>query len=250
MLPATEMDFRKGLAMPRKPRMYLPGIPSHVIQRGNNRLPCFFAETDYSYYLYCLREATAKYRVAVHAYVLMTNHVHLLMTPTDSTGISSVMQSIGRRYVQYVNYSYRRCGTLWESRHKASLVQAEEYLLACYRYIEMNPVRDGMVNHPGEYHWSSYRHNAYGRPDPVLQPHPLYLQLHNETEKCLNCYRGLFTTDLGSKEVHTIRTTINFSMPLGNDRFNDEIEQALGRRIGHPKRGRPFRKNRDHHDRF
>ena len=141
--------------MPRKPRMYLPSVPCHVIQRGNNREASFFAHQDYLFYLNCLGEACNRYNVAVHAYVLMTNHVHLLMTPDDREGISRVMQSIGRRYVQYINKEYQRCGTLWESRHKASLVDAEQYLLTCYRYIELNPVVANMVKHPGVYAWSS-----------------------------------------------------------------------------------------------
>ena len=164
--------------MPRKPRMYLPEIPCHVIQRGNNREACFFAEQDYQFFLEYLAAACRRYRIAIHAYVLMTNHVHLLMTPTTREGISRAMQSIGRRYVQYINREYRRCGTLWESRHKASLVDAERYLLTCYRYIELNPVRAGMVEHPGDYRWSSYRHNAYGEKNALITQHPLYERIH------------------------------------------------------------------------
>ncbi|MGI0034916.1 MAG: transposase [Nitrososphaera sp.] len=141
--------------MPRKPRMYLAGQPCHVVQRGNNRCATFFDDVDYRHYVGCLKEATGCYRVSLHAYVLITNHVHLLMTPSDEFGVSRVMQSLGRRYVQYINHQFRRTGTLWEGRHKASLVQAEHYLLTCYRYIELNPVRAGMVSHPGEYRWST-----------------------------------------------------------------------------------------------
>jgi putative transposase len=129
--------------MPRKTRMYLPDVPCHVIQRGNNREACFYADQDYQFYLECLSDACHRYRVQVYAYVLMTNHVHLLMTPSRQDSISLVMQSQGRRYVQYVNQRYRRTGTLWEGRHKASLIDGEEYLLTCMRYIEMNPVRAG-----------------------------------------------------------------------------------------------------------
>ncbi len=146
--------------MPRKPRMYLPGVPCHVIQRGNNQQACFFTEQGYHFYLECLTDACHRYGVSVAAYVLMTNHVHLLMTPEEKDGISRVMQSLGRRYVQYVNKACRRSGTLWEGRHKASLIDAEDYLLRCYRYIEFNPVAAGMVEHPADYPWSSYRHNA------------------------------------------------------------------------------------------
>ena len=135
--------------------MYLPGVPSHVVQRGNDRQACFFEQENHLFYLDCLGQACRRYEVVLHAYVLMTNHVHLLMTPVTELGISRVMQLVGNRYVQYINKSYRRTGTLWEGRHKASLIDAERYLLTCYRYIELNPVRAGMVMHPGDYAWSS-----------------------------------------------------------------------------------------------
>jgi putative transposase len=225
--------------MPRKPRMYLPGVPCHVSQRGNNRAACFFAEQDYHFYLECLGEACDCNAVAVHAYVLMTNHVHLLMTPGDVPGISRVMQSIGRRYVQYVNKTYQRCGTLWESRHKASLVDAEPYLLSCYRYIELNPVAANMVNHPGDYRWSSYRHNAHGRPSGLIASHPVYERLGRSHAERQSNYRALFSTVLTKKEMHAIQTAARFSMPLGNDRFREQIERALGTSVGQAKRGRP-----------
>jgi len=123
-------------------------VPCHIIQRGNNRPVCFFSEQDYLFYLECLYDACRRYKVNLHAYVLMTNHVHLLMAPRTAEGISRVMQSIGRKYVQYINVGYKRSGTLWEGRHKSSLVDTDNYLLRCYRYIEMNPVRAGMVKHP------------------------------------------------------------------------------------------------------
>lgn len=180
--------------MPRKPRMYLADQPAHIIQRGNNRDTCFYAEQDYQFYLNCLSDACQRYRVAVHAYVLMTNHVHLLLTPQTAEGISQVMQSVGRRYVQYVNYEYRRSGTLWEGRHKASLVDTEAYLLTCYRYIELNPVRANMVPHPGEYRWSSYRSNALGDSNILLTPHPLYMGLGQDPLSREQAYRDLFIT--------------------------------------------------------
>jgi len=137
--------------MPRKPRHYLAGVPAHIIQRGNNRLPCFFSADDYQFYLECLGESACRYGCVIHAYVLMTNHIHLLMTPINENAISRVLQSVGRRYVRHINQMYQRTGTLWEGRHKGSLVQSEEYVLACYRYIELNPVRAGIVAHPSEY---------------------------------------------------------------------------------------------------
>ncbi len=227
--------------MPRKPRMYLAGVPAHVIQRGNNRDACFFHEDDYRFYRQCLVDACDRYGVSVHAYVLMTNHSHLLMTPKREDGISRVMQSVGRRYVQYINRTYRRTGTLWESRHKASLVDAESYLFACYRYIELNPVRANMVPHPADYPWSSFRAHAYGEPDPLVYNHPLFYALGADSEAQAAAYRELFCTDLEPGLVHEIRKSARFSVPLGNDRFKDQVERVLGRSVGHAGRGRPVK---------
>ncbi|MGH8525252.1 MAG: transposase [Gammaproteobacteria bacterium] len=163
--------------MPRKTRMYLPGIPVHVVQRGNNRDACFFCEDEYRDFLDRLREGRGRFGVALHAYVLMTNHVHLLMTPRDTAGISRLMQHLGRHYVLYVNRQYRRTGTLWEGRYKASLVQADKYLLTSMRYIELNPVAAGMVQSPEQYRWSSYRWHAWGEPNPWLRDHDLYVRV-------------------------------------------------------------------------
>jgi putative transposase len=221
--------------------MYLGGIPCHIIQRGNNREACFFTEDDYLYYLYQLGDACRRYKVQLHAYVLMTNHTHLLMTPSEETGISRVMQSLGRRYVQYINKTYRRTGTLWESRHKSSLVQADDYLLACYRYIELNPVRAAMVTHPADYVWSSYRANAYGKGNRYLTVHPLYLGLGTTSISREKTYRALFATELDEKLIHDIRTAASFSTPLGNNRFVEEIEKVTGKKAGQSKRGRPKR---------
>ena len=226
--------------MPRRPRITLPGVPLHLIQRGNNRQACFFADDDYRAYLDWLAEYARKSHCLIHAYVLMTNHVHLLMTPQTVEGASQVMQSLGRRYVQYVNRTYRRCGTLWESRHKASLIDAERYLLACYRYIELNPVTANMVPHPGDYRWSSYGANAWGRRDDLVSPHALYLALGVDGSMRRASYRELFTTHLSRDVVHQIQNALDFSMPLGNDRFREEIERELGRSIGQARRGRPF----------
>ena len=228
--------------MPRKPRMYMAGVPCHVIQRGNNREACFFADDDYQFYLDCLKDACERYKVSCHAYVLMTNHSHLLLTPMDAEGISKVMQSLGRRYVQYINNSYNRCGTLWESRHKASLVDAENYLLSCYRYIELNPVSAEMVKHPGDYRWSSYHFNAYGHRNNLITPHPVYMAISLDRDCRLRCYRELFNRTLSKDLVHKIRNAANFSMPLGNNRFKDQIQRALNRNIGFAKRGRPLGK--------
>jgi len=228
--------------MPRKPRMYLQGIPCHIIQRGNNRNPCFFTEHDYRFYLYQLGDACLRYEVQLHAYVLMTNHSHLLMTPSDEFGISKVMQSLGRRYVQYINKTYCRTGTLWEGRHKSHVIQADNYLLACYRYIELNPVRAAMTQHPADYVWSSYRANAQGERNSYLTAHRLYLGLGTTAESREKRYRTLFATELDENLVHDIRTAARFSTPLGNTSFVEQIEHATGNKAGQAKRGRPLKR--------
>ena len=154
--------------MPRRARLSLPGVPWHIIQRGNNRSVCFHAEDDYQFYLHYLKEFADKFGCALHAYVLMTNHVHLLLTPARDDSAALMMKHLGQRYVQYVNRTYRRSGTLWEGRFRSCLTQSEDYVLACYRYIELNPVRAGMVLKPQDYRWSSYhaltiRHAGQGR---------------------------------------------------------------------------------------
>lgn len=177
--------------MPRKSRMYLGGYPCHIVQRGVDRQATFFSEGDYLFYLKCLQGAAERYGVSVHAYVLMTNHVHLLMTPDSEDSISRVMQSLGRRYVQGINRQYARTGTLWESRHKSSLIDADVYLLACYRNIELNPVRARMCLHPGDYQWSSYRANALRDADPLIIQHRLFEEVGENPQSRRNVYRPL-----------------------------------------------------------
>ena len=160
--------------VPRKPRFYVPDIPVHVVPRGNDRQAVFYGDADYQAYRHWLREGAQRYGNAIHAYVLMTNHVHLLLSPSGKDSIVRLTQYLGRHYVMYVNYTYGRTGTLWEGRYKASLIQEEAYLLACYRYVELNPVRAEMVNGPSQYRWSSYHHNALGKKDPIVTPHRLY----------------------------------------------------------------------------
>lgn len=230
--------------MPRKQRMYLPGVPAHVVQRGNNRDVCFFHGDDYHFYLSVLGEALRRYQVELHAYVLMTNHVHLLMTPADDSGISKVMQHLGRMYVLYVNRTYRRSGTLWEGRHKASLVNALEYLLACYRYIELNPVRAGMVVVPEEYCWSSYRWHGWGETNLLVSDHALYRGLGKDGVERQGAYRELFSGHLEPAAIEVMRDACAHNYPLGNDRFREAIARQLGRSVGHCDPGRPLVKNK------
>lgn len=225
--------------MPRKPRMYLPGIPAHLVQRGNNKEPCFFTELDYRVYLAALGDVLERYRVRLHAYVLMTNHVHLLMTPEDTDGISRVMQHTVRLYVRHVNERYGRTGTLWEGRHKASLIDADDYLLACYRYIELNPVRAGMVRAPEEYPWSSYRWHGWGQVDDLVSDHHLYRDLAVAVPERLAAYRALFKGNVPDRFLAEMSEAVGGNYPVGNDRFKERIMLQLGRSLGHAKRGRP-----------
>ncbi|MBB3167174.1 transposase [Simiduia aestuariiviva] len=223
--------------MARLPRLYFPGCAQHVIQRGNNRSACFFDESDYKAYLSFLKEAAEKYSVAIHAFVLMTNHVHLLVTPADAEGVSRMMQSLGRKYVQYVNFTYRRTGTLWEGRYKSTLVDANHYLLTVYRYIELNPVRAAMVDHAANYPWSSFQGNGLGKPVQLLTPHALYQQLGATEDTRQRAYRALFRGRMAERDLTDIRTAINSAWVLGNDRFKAQIEAHLGRRVEPKARG-------------
>lgn len=225
--------------MARKLRFYLKNIPCHIVQRGNNRQACFFCDDDFGYYINCLQAALQRYSVQLHAFVLMTNHVHLLMTPDDAEGISRVMQSVGRDYVPYVNKRYQRSGTLFEGRHKASLIDSDQYLLQCQRYIELNPVRAKMVPHPAAYHWSSYQHHGLGKPISCLTSHPLYLGLGDNSESRCQAYQALFSTEHSELELDNIRQSLTHNYPLGSERFRAEIEQALGVRLGKCGPGRP-----------
>lgn len=223
--------------MARLPRYGVPGQPQHLIQRGNNRAPIFFAPEDYGFYVECLRDGCAKYDCAIHAYVLMTNHVHLVATPDSADGLSKLMQSVGRRYVQYVNFTYRRSGTLWEGRYKATPIDTDGYLLTCYRYIEMNPVRAGMVSHPREYRWSSYRHHAEGRADPLVTEHGSYRSLARSEAERRQAYRALFRSGLDDDTLAALRDSVNKGWVLGNDRFRDQIAAAAERRAAPIARG-------------
>lgn len=238
MMPAIELSFDSTI-MPRQPRVHLPGVPLHIVQRGHNREPCFFFERDYHCYLHWLNEALIATATTLHAYVLMTNHVHLLLTPSDAHAIPELVISLGRRYVQYINRSYRRTGTLWDSRYKSSIVQTETYFIACQRYIELNPVRAAMVEDPAHYRWSSYRHHAFGQPNPLLSPRSEYLALGLKAEARREAYRELFRQALDQNVIADIRIALDQGQPLGDARLYDMIERATGRRREARPRGRP-----------
>jgi len=230
--------------MPRQPRYNLPGIAQHVIQRGNNRQAVFFDESDYRRYLEDLGKVAGSVGCDIHAYVLMTNHVHLLLTPQQDHALSRLMQGLGRRYVAYINRTYQRSGTLWEGRYKSGLVAEGDYVLTCMRYIELNPVRAGMVACPTDYKWSSHAVNAYGRaPDIDLVPHESFRVLGEDVEDGRGVYRALFSSQLDDDRIDEIRSVTNSCLLLGGDRLKAEIALQLNRRVCHGKAGRP-RKSR------
>lgn len=224
--------------MPRRPRLILPEMPVHVIQRGNNRQACFYADEDYLFYLDHLAEQSSKSGCAIHAYCLMTNHVHLLLTPQKADSVGLMMKGLGQRYVQYINRTYRRSGTLWEGRFRSCLTREESYVLACYRYIELNPVRACMVDHPAEYRWSSYRFNAQGEASRFLLKHAVYEGLGSNDGVREAAYRGLFSAEMEPELVDEIRQATNGNYALGSTRFKVEVEAALGRRVTKEKVGR------------
>ena len=228
--------------MPRQPRYEIVGIAQHVIQRGNNRQATFFAKEDYEFYLVCLGDAARKSSCEVHAYVLMTNHVHLLATPGTPRAIARLMQSLGRRYVYYVNQTYRRSGTLWEGRYKASLVGPGRHFFTCSRYIELNPVRAAITAHPDAYPWSSYGRNAWLKADPLVTEHADYTALGSTPQERAEAYRELFPAGIDGDHLRQIRTSTNQCLAYGSERFKEEIEVQLRRRVrpglvGRPKKG-------------
>ena len=211
----------------------------HIVQRGHSRQAVFFEDADYSAYREWLREGAERYCCEIHAYVFMTNHIHLLATPRDNLGISRMMQYVGRRYVPYINHVYGTSGSIWEGRYKASLVQEDCYLLTCMRYIELNPVRANMVRSPAHYPWSSYRHNAQGVKDELITAHPQYLSLGAGEASRMTAYKALFKAHMDAEALHDIRAAWQTGTPLGNDYFRDKIEKKLGCKVGQARRGRP-----------
>jgi len=227
--------------MPRKPRFFLPDVPVHIVQRGHSREPVFFEDGDYLAYLRWLQEAADRYECDIHAYVLMTNHIHILATPRETQGISRMMQYIGRRYVPYINDTYGTSGSIWEGRFKASLISDEQYLLTCMRYIELNPVRANMVNSPGYYRWSSYRYNAQSKSNKIVTEHPLYVAIGRmKAVRCEN-YKSLFKVHIDDEQLNSIRAAWQTGTPLGNDYFKEKIERKLKTKVGQSRRGRPSR---------
>lgn len=227
----------ENYAMPRKPRLSIPGAPQHVIQRGNNRQAIFVVDENYHQFIEMLSLAADKHDCQIHAYVLMTNHVHLLATPSTEDGIGKMMQSLGRRYVQYFNLRNARTGTLWEGRYRATLIDTEQYLFACMRYIELNPVRAGLVKRPGEYRWSSFRCNASGVLDKLVTHHPQYLSLATVSAARQRAYRAMFDGQIEDASTDEIRRATNSAWVLGGVEFAETVVSRLNRRVTPVGRG-------------
>jgi putative transposase len=224
--------------MPRLQRITAAGLPQHIVQRGHNRGDCFFADADYVTYLHWLDRAARAYGVALHAYVLMSDHYHLLATPTVEGGVSRMMQYLGRHYVQYINKTYGRSGTLWERRYHASVLETEAYLLTLYRYIELHPVRGGIVQAPEQYPWSSAKDHLAPTESALILDHEAYMRLGESSEERARAYAALMNQPLEQEELSRIRTATRQGGVLGSDQFKDRIELQLGRRVRPARRGR------------
>ena len=226
--------------MPRRKRNYLPGLPYHLVQRGNNRQRCFRDPADYEAYLELWREKARWYGVRVHAYCLMTNHIHFVVSSDEGDAISNTMKVVGSRYAYHFNRRHRRTGTVWEGRHRSSLIDSERYLLTCYRYVELNPVRARMVDSPPEYEWSSHHLNA-SQNASWLTPHPVYLALGRKPVERAAALRALFDDAIADEDIALIRKATHYSVPIGDERFRRDIEKRFNLPRGQMARGRPKR---------
>jgi putative transposase len=225
--------------MARLPRLTVPGYPHHIIQRGNNRQAIFSASADYEMLLSLLEEHAGKEGVAIHAYVLMTNHIHLLATPDTAEGLPQMMQSIGRRYVRYFNTRQQRTGTLWEGRYKSTVVQADRHLLACMAYIDLNPVRAGLVEEAGAYPWSSHAHYIGRRNDRLITPHPLYWELGNTPFSREAAYAELVQSGVSKSQQQALTDSALRGWALGEADFVADLQRRTARRLARTKVGRP-----------
>ena len=226
--------------MARLPRLTLADHPHHVIQRGNNRQPIFIAPSDRQLLLDLLEENAAKFDVAIHAYVLMSNHFHLLATPQTADGLPQMMQAVGRRYVRLFNDSQGRTGTLWEGRYKSTLIQTDRYLLACMAYIDLNPVRAGLVAQPGDYPWSSYSHYAGARTDKLVTPHPLYWELGNTPFAREAAYADLVRAGVTAQQQADLTQSALRGWALGGTAFVTDLQKKTERRVSKGTAGRPL----------
>lgn len=227
--------------MARLPRLVVPHQPHHLIQRGNDRQLIFREAEDYQRFLAWLKESAREYKVAIHAYVLMSNHLHLLASPSTHEGLAQMMQRVGRYYVPWFNHKYGRSGTLFQGRFKTSLVDAEAYFMECSRYVELNPVRAQMVADPAAYPWSSYAHHAGLRPDALITDHALYWALGNTPFQREAAYIELVQLGLSAEQLARINLALLKGWPLGSDAFKTNLQQKEKRQVLPAKRGRPFK---------
>jgi putative transposase len=225
--------------MPRRARIALAGVPMHIRHRGNNGQECFFADADRAFYVFHLKRLLLPSQCRLHAYCLMPNHVHLLVTPLVEHACARLMQRVAQLHSQYINRTYERSGSLWEGRFRSCLVQAEDYVIACYRYIESNPVRAGLCADPADYAWSSYRFNGRGASDGALVPHERYEALGRTPDERREAYRALFASDPRYWRVDEIRKASKGNFALGSEAFKRRLAAQLGRRVAEGRPGRP-----------
>ena len=225
--------------MARLPRLSLPGYPHHIIQRGNNRQAIFATAADYRFLLDLLNTHSRQFQVAVHAYVLMSNHFHLLLTPQDAQGLPRMMQAVGRSYVQYFNRKQQRSGTLWEGRYRSTVLQTERYLLQCMAYIDLNPVRAGMVAQPSDFRWSSYAHHTGQRVEPWLTPHPLFWALGNTPFSRERAYANWVQSGVSSVQQVALTDATLRGWALGEAEFVANLQKQTPRRVSKTTAGRP-----------
>ena len=225
--------------MARLPRINIAHIPQHITQTGHNNLNCFFDDEDYEFYLESLKAASEQYEVDIHAYTLLPNAPHIIATPHLNDGLPSMMQSLGRRYVQYINHRYQRSGTLWSGRYKSSVIDSDAYLLSCYRYVELKPMHDGLVENPEDYYWSSFNHHTGRKKNKFITDHSLYLKLGDTWHERANHYNQQFTYEFDPHLLQYIAETIKLGQVLGGDKFKDRIERIANHRVRPLKRGRP-----------
>jgi len=228
--------------MARTPRLVIPNQPHHIIQRGHDRQLIFRDESDCQKFLAWLREASRQFKVAIHAYVLMSNHIHLLASPSDAQGLARMMQWVGRYYVPYFNHKYGRTGTLWQGRFKTSVIESERYFMLCSLYIEMNPVRAGMVSHPSKYPWSSYAHHTGDKTDSLIAGHSLYWALGNTPFEREAAYRQLMAQGIPRGDEENLTRAVLKGLALGSEQFQIGLEKQTSRRVRPAKKGRPFKR--------
>ncbi|WP_342117541.1 transposase [Pseudoduganella sp. OTU4001] len=227
--------------MPRRSRLVIPGSPFHIIQRGHNKHACFFEENDYHCYLFWLERLAREAGCDVHAYVLMTNHVHLVVTPLGLDSLALLMKLLNQHYVAYINHLHNRTGTLWEGRFRSCLVHDISYFLTCMRYVELNPVRAGMVAHPRDYCWSSYRANAEGAADSRIVRHPIYLALGETPTDRAIAYQQLFAEGIDEKTITQLRLATNSNYVVASEEVLADLSSRLGRQIHPGQPGRPHK---------